>query len=429
VVVNDTADTLADSYNLNGGSFSKSSGTGALNWSTGILGGVNIEELVVNANDDSNIININSVGGVLIQPFPNPPIDDPINVTINAGAGADLITTPNGAIANFNGNVSVNGGTGTDTLTLNDTADAGNDTMTYSGGTFTKSDWIYNLVASQHDNVIIQAGAGDNTINLTNPNALPTVRGGAGADSINVEGSFIGVSNVIDGEAGLDNVAVNTDNVGTTPVRFINSQDLNLLNIGTGGTVVLNSGNLLIDLVGVVIGGRLDLSDGGLIDRAAALENFWRTRLTTGYAAGAWTTAAQPAVFSSAAAGGSAIDALGYGFANQVGAVNFFGVPVNANDFLIRYTLYGDADLNGTVVLDDFTRLAAQFGLNGNWSQGNFNYDAVVNLDDFTALAANFGLVLPAAAPREAAPQTDSPFSQIPIEEEANEIELIDVLA
>jgi len=428
VRIDDTTDAGGGILNINGGSFAKSTGTGAVNWSAGFLGGGNIEELLVDASGLGNTININGVGSTILQPFPNPSIDDPINVTINGNNGNDTITTPNGFIANFRGNVSVNGGGGTDTLFLDDSADAGNDTMTYSGGTFTKSDWSYALTAIAHDNIVVQAGSGNNTINLTNPNAFPTVRGGAGADIINVEGSFVGVSNVIDGEAGLDSVAVNTDAVGTTPVRFANSQDLNLLNIGLGGFVVQNSGNLLLDVQSTIINGRLDLSDGGFIDRAVAGENFYRTRLTTGYAGGAWTTAAQPAIISSAAAGGSAIDALGYGFASAVGAVNFFGSPVAAGDFLIRYTLYGDADLNGNVNLDDFTRLGAQFGLGGNWSQGNSNYDAFVNLDDFTALAANFGLSVPSEAPRNMRNIAKSIFSEQRFSEIAP-VELLDAIA
>ena len=59
---------------------------------------------------------------------------------------------------------------------------------------------------------------------------------------------------------------------------------------------------------------------------------------------------------------------------------------------LIRYTRYGDANLDRTVNLDDFNRLAAHFGQTGTlWSQGNFNYDDATNLEDFNLLAANFG--------------------------------------
>jgi len=57
----------------------------------------------------------------------------------------------------------------------------------------------------------------------------------------------------------------------------------------------------------------------------------------------------------------------------------------------IKYTLLGDANLDGVVNGIDFGILAANFnkGVNG-WEQGDFNYDNVVNGIDFGELAANF---------------------------------------
>jgi len=58
----------------------------------------------------------------------------------------------------------------------------------------------------------------------------------------------------------------------------------------------------------------------------------------------------------------------------------------------LRYTLLGDANLDGTVNGSDFSILAANFGLGvTNWDQGNFLYGSSVNGSDFSALAANFG--------------------------------------
>ncbi len=58
----------------------------------------------------------------------------------------------------------------------------------------------------------------------------------------------------------------------------------------------------------------------------------------------------------------------------------------------IKYTLLGDANLDGVVNGTDFSILAANFGLGTtNWDQGNFLYGTTVNGSDFAALAANFG--------------------------------------
>jgi hypothetical protein len=70
------------------------------------------------------------------------------------------------------------------------------------------------------------------------------------------------------------------------------------------------------------------------------------------------------------------------------------GQEVDDTSVLLRYTRYGDANVDGLVNLADFNRLASNFGLaaGANWDQGDFNYDGIVNLADFNRLAANFGL-------------------------------------
>jgi hypothetical protein len=57
----------------------------------------------------------------------------------------------------------------------------------------------------------------------------------------------------------------------------------------------------------------------------------------------------------------------------------------------------GDADLNGTVDLTDFTFLASNFnGAGKTWHQGDFNLDGTVDLTDFTILASKFNVSLTA---------------------------------
>jgi hypothetical protein len=70
----------------------------------------------------------------------------------------------------------------------------------------------------------------------------------------------------------------------------------------------------------------------------------------------------------------------------------------------VAYTRYGDANLDGQVNLQDFDRLAVNFGaLGAVWSQADFNYDGSVNLQDFNRLAGNFGLGAtgPAVTPQD----------------------------
>ena len=60
---------------------------------------------------------------------------------------------------------------------------------------------------------------------------------------------------------------------------------------------------------------------------------------------------------------------------------------VSNTDILVRYTYYGDADLNGTVNATDYTLVDNGFnmGLTG-WVHGDFNYDQLVNGDDYSLM-------------------------------------------
>jgi hypothetical protein len=64
----------------------------------------------------------------------------------------------------------------------------------------------------------------------------------------------------------------------------------------------------------------------------------------------------------------------------------------------------GDANIDGSVNLDDFNILAGNFGVQTGavWENADFTYDGRVNLDDFNLLAANFGLTASAGGPTPA---------------------------
>ena len=66
----------------------------------------------------------------------------------------------------------------------------------------------------------------------------------------------------------------------------------------------------------------------------------------------------------------------------------------------LRATLFGDADLDGGVSINDFNALAGNFGqATGRvWTQGDFDYDGGVSINDFNLLAGNFGQTLPASS-------------------------------
>ena len=142
-----------------------------------------------------------------------------------------------------------------------------------------------------------------------------------------------------------------------------------------------------LDITG---GGKLDLGQAALavtytVQQPTPLASI-RSLIVSGFANGAWTG---PGIVSSFADASS--HAIGYAeFAALGNAPPIFG-SVDPSTVLVRYTRYGDADLNGTVNLIDFNRLAVNFnGTNKLWTDGDFNYDGQVNLLDFNKLAVNF---------------------------------------
>ena len=68
---------------------------------------------------------------------------------------------------------------------------------------------------------------------------------------------------------------------------------------------------------------------------------------------------------------------------------------------LVKVALFGDADLDGGVSINDFNALAGNFGVSSGkvWTDGDFDYDGGVSINDFNLLAGGFGQSLPAGSP------------------------------
>ena len=119
-----------------------------------------------------------------------------------------------------------------------------------------------------------------------------------------------------------------------------------------------------------------------------------RNKVASGYNGGAWNG---PGIITSQ---GNASN-FGLGIAEGSNVLTYSGTPADAlflgdvvdqSAILVRFTRYGDANLDGQVNLADFNRLAAGFGTGTRWDQGDFDYNGLVNLADFNRLASNFGL-------------------------------------
>jgi alpha-tubulin suppressor-like RCC1 family protein len=113
-----------------------------------------------------------------------------------------------------------------------------------------------------------------------------------------------------------------------------------------------------------------------------------------GFANGTWNG---PGGIISTSAGKDTthLTALGIIQNNQSGTAifssshQFDGTSPGASDILVKYTYYGDTDLNGIVDGSDYSRIDngyLQAGSLTGWFNGDFNYDGVINGSDYTLI-------------------------------------------
>jgi hypothetical protein len=158
----------------------------------------------------------------------------------------------------------------------------------------------------------------------------------------------------------------------------------------SGGLLQLGQGTGLAKMTSLSISGNgvLDIVNNhaiisyGASDPVAAIEGY----IQSGYNNGGWNG---PGIISSAAQ--TLTNGLQYGVGWADGADGVVS-GLSSGQIELKYTLLGDANLDGVVNGSDFSIVAANFGLgHTNWDQGDFLFASSVNGADFSALAANFG--------------------------------------
>jgi autotransporter-associated beta strand protein len=211
--------------------------------------------------------------------------------------------------------------------------------------------------------------------------------------TLTVSGSIAQSQSVTTSLAGIFEVAASQS------VKSLTLEDGTVARIVPGGTPkVLKTGALT--LAESVL---LDVADGGLaVDYEAGnspAESI-RSAIISGRADGTWNGLG----IQSSVAAATPARAVGYGEAAQVlGATggDFMGTPVDGDTFLARYTVVGDATLDGRVGFADLVALAQNYNTNTGdvpWNRGDFTYDGNVDFGDLVALAQNYNSALPLAA-------------------------------
>jgi autotransporter-associated beta strand protein len=144
--------------------------------------------------------------------------------------------------------------------------------------------------------------------------------------------------------------------------------------------------------------GIVDLGNNDMVVRGGSVSTV-TNQVASGFAGGTWQGSG--GILSSAAAANPAhIMALGV-IQNSVDGTTtgsalystFDGQTVTDADVLVKYTYYGDANLDGRVDGSDYTRIDAAFGADKTspgsvtgWFNGDFNYDGKIDGSDYTLI-------------------------------------------
>jgi hypothetical protein len=169
--------------------------------------------------------------------------------------------------------------------------------------------------------------------------------------------------------------------------------------------------------------GTLDLTNSDLDVSAGSLGTI-TNQVATGFGGGTWNGAG---ITSSIAANNSShLTAIGVIQNNQSGAALFTaGNPLDGTipgigDIIVKYTWYGDANLDGKVDGSDYTRIDSGYLAHATgWFNGDFNYDGVINGSDYTLIDNAFNRQGAVLASRIANPQDVNAFPGASVENDS----------
>ena len=256
-------------------------------------------------------------------------------------------------------------------------------------------------LAGTNGYAISSANSSGLTLSKSSGNAVIDVASANHTISVPVTlSSNLAVSSAAGTTLTMSSVTGRTRNVTTSGSGTVVASSLNVANLTVGGgsvqlsgtapstvkSVTATAGNLDVNAAKVVV----DYTGSG--SEAASV----RTALQAGRNGGDWNGAT--GIKSTAAFNDpNDLHAVGYADNADLGVTNWAdvgGEAVPAASVLVKYTYYGDADLNGKVDADDYFRIDSNYNKTGDdvkkWANGDFNYDDQINGDDFMLIDQAF---------------------------------------
>jgi hypothetical protein len=338
---------------------------------------------------------------------------DPDGVTVK---DTSTLTVPAGTNFTFDAFGMVEGFTGSANPPLQESFDFFLDNVTYTTGVVaTGSQWNVNANGNWTDGGNWSGGVPNGVGSLANFGGIitaprtvtlnaPQTVGGIifnNANSYTVSGSNTLTIDASSGSGSLkvlagshtiaapivlaDDTTVEVAAGQTLSVQHLRGAGLNVssgaLRIIAGGTPNSAGGTTKVTSLAIAAGASLDLTNNSaIVDYTGAVgtlvddtrQNLLAGRLTSS----------------------SATSTRGLGYADNAVLsplkTTFGGQTVDASSLLIKYTYFGDADLDGDVDVADLGKLATAWQTNSNWQNGDFDYNGSVNVADLGLLATNW---------------------------------------
>ncbi len=359
--------TLADHATI-------ASGTASLGGSLTLSGPIDVQQHVLTLDGGGTLFLSGQVRGVN---------SNGVGQIIKAGAGTVIMTGNNtpfkGSVIFRQGTVSIN--------SINALGGGTGDILRFEGG----------------------------TLSITAP--VVTSKGGSfglANGTINTNGHSFSITGPLAGAGGFTKTGLGTLTLsgantysGTTSVNsgalVFGASQLNsaAMHIGSSGTVQLaanGSRTLLVRSLSILPGGRLDLVNNAMIldySSSSPLQTI-QQMIRDGRIHSSMTT-----------------DAMRLGFAEQssLGLSHFGGVALDSSSIIVRYTLAGDANLDGRVDFQDLLALARNYNLpsGATWSGGDFSHDGIVDFVDLLLLARFYNASIASVGVSQSYPQAIDP--------------------
>jgi hypothetical protein len=377
-IVNLTAGTLNSGYNAGSGSVLNVGSGAIMTVNSSAQTGFNLSNVAINVSGTLNIGANTSAGAVN-------------NVTSPVLNGSSAVLTVNsGASTNIYGGLTLKNG-----AKLVDNGSFSDGYLYFLSGTFQSTVQTVTL----NPTTSLSVGSGAQFLgNLTMSNNSTATFAANTATGINIvfQKSLSMAAGVFTG--GVQTAAPSTLTLNVSS----GSSNRSLLLLGNGSST---------------LNGHIDLGNGDMADDATSqLSTLW-TELQRGYNGGAWngSNSTSGSIASAAAASDAThLHALGimlndttgntgtasgiaiYTNFDNLGTNNPYNASNNtlgASTELIKYTYYGDANLDGQVNSADYTLIDNGFlSSKTGWYNGDFNYDGVVNGSDYTLIDNAFNM-------------------------------------